>query len=503
MPSIKLRALSANATQHAAQLLIVPVFESELDSTHVQGLISASAGLFAGQAAAENFTAKHGSTMLQFSGSFSAAARTVYVGMGERSKLDGRRLRKGLEAGFQQARLLKVTHVSLAVPDLAGLGVSPEEFGRAVGESAGTVDYVMNHQKTSIGGHRPEVRLSEVSLVGATGDSGLSDGLRQGQALARAVNLARDLVTEPSGTMTPSRLAREAKKVAADSNGAVTVTLYHAKELSKMGANCFLAVGRGSAEPPVLIEMDYSPADADPNVLLTLIGKSVTFDSGGYDLKPSAGMRHMKCDMGGGAATLAAMSAISALKLPVRVKVLMAATENMVSGKAMKPGDVLHSMAGLTVEVDNTDAEGRLTLADAIEFAKRQGATHIVDVATLTGAIRVALGSAGAGAFGNSPEFTRKVIDSGAAVGELAWELPLWEELARANDSKIADLKNSGGDAGAGSITAAHFLSRFAGKTPWVHLDIAAVAFAQEQGTGWGVRTLVELVRKFGNGSGK
>jgi len=503
MPSMKLRSLSVNPAEHSSELLIVPVFESELDANHVQSITAASSGLFAAQAATEKFSGKHGSTMVQFSGSFLAAPRTVYVGMGERSKLDQRRLRKGLESAFAEAKRLKVSNVSLQVPDLASIGLSADDFGRAVGETAGTVDYVMNHQKTSKGGHTPEVRLSEVVLVGAgSGDAALASGMRQGYAIARSVNLARDLVTEPSGTMTPSRLAREAKKVAADSNGAVTVKLYHAKELAQMGANCFLAVGRGSAEAPVLIEMDYSPAGADPNVLLTLIGKSVTFDSGGYDLKPSAGMRHMKCDMGGGAATLAAMSAISSLKLPVRVKVLMAATENMVSGKAMKPGDVLHSMAGLTVEVDNTDAEGRLTLADAIEFAKRNGATHIVDVATLTGAIRVALGSVGAGAFGNTPEFTRQVINSGSAVGELAWEMPLWEELARANDSKIADLKNSGGDAGAGSITAAHFLSRFAGKTPWVHLDIAAVAFVQEQGTGWGVRTLVELARQFSVKSG-
>jgi len=334
--------------------------------------------------------------------------------------------------------------------------------------------------------------------VGETAsDPALAKGLETGYAVAAAVNMARDLVTEPAGTMTPSHLAEHAVEVGKQSGGKIKVKLYHKRELEKMGAGAFLAVARGSEEKPVLIEMSYEPENADPNVLLALIGKSVTFDSGGYDLKPASGMRTMKCDMAGGAATLSAIGAIAALELPVRVKEVMAATENLINGKAYKPGDVLHSMAGLTIEVDNTDAEGRLTMADAIEFVRRRGATHIVDIATLTGAIRVALGSVGAGAFGNTPDFTRKVIESGAAVGELAWELPLWEELARANDSKIADLKNSGGDAGAGSITAALFLSRFAAETPWVHLDIAAVAFEADQGTGFGVRTLVELASRF------
>jgi leucyl aminopeptidase len=448
------------------------------------------------QAKIEGFTGALASTMVQFSNTTLQAPRIVYCGMGAEEKLTPRRLRSSFTAAFKEARRMKVSKIAVAMPKLGDkVSISLEEFGRAVGESAGTVDYVMNHQKTAKGGHKPELRFEQVAVSGGNAD--FMNGVNEGYIVANAVNMARDLVTEPAGTMTPKELARRAAQVAENSNGAIRAKFYGRKELQRMGANALLAVARGSSEKPVLIELTYEPAGADPNVLLALVGKSVTFDSGGYDLKPAAGMRSMKCDMSGGAATLAAIQAIAALKLPVRVKVVMAATENMVAGNAYKPGDVIHTMAGLTVEVDNTDAEGRMTMADAFEFVKRLGATHIVDIATLTGAIRAALGSVGAGAFGNTSEFTRKVIDAGASVGELMWELPLWEELARANESKIADLKNSGGDAGAGSITAAHFLSRFAGETPWVHLDIAAVAFEQEQGTGWGVRTLVELVRRF------
>ena len=497
MNTLKFSAVSADPSQLETELLIVPVFESGIAAGAASLLNARLASDVAAQATVEGFTGAHASTMVHFSSASLKAPRTVYCGLGAEATLTPRRLRSSFTAAFKEARRMKVSKIAVAMPKLGEkVTISLEEFGRAVGESAGTVDYVMNHQKTAKGGHKPELRFDHVAVSGEN-NADFMRGLSDGYTVASAVNMARDLITEPAGTMTPKELARRAAQLADNSNGAIRAKFYGRKELQRMGANALLAVARGSSEKPVLIELTYEPAGADPNVLLALVGKSVTFDSGGYDLKPAAGMRTMKCDMSGGAATLSALQAIAALKLPVRVKVVMAATENMVAGNAYKPGDVIHTMAGLTVEVDNTDAEGRLTLADAFEFVKRQGVTHIVDVATLTGAIRTALGSVGAGAFGNTSEFTRKVIDAGASVGELMWELPLWDELARANESKIADIKNSGGDAGAGSITAALFLSRFAGETPWVHLDIAAVAFEQEQGTGWGVRTLVELVRSF------
>lgn len=481
-----------------SDLLLEPVFQFDTKGFALSGF--AAQPTLAAQVELEGFKGETGQTLVHYTGK-QGAKRSLCFGVGESGKLTLKSTKDALSTALSQAKKLKAGTLSLRAPNLAGTGISAFDYGYTVGECAGLANYETNHQKTAKGGHKPEHRFQSLTLI-VDGDSAEFDrGLAQGFAVAKAVNLARDLVTEPAGTMTPMHLAEHALQVANESGGRISVKFYDRAKLQKMGAGAFLAVAQGSENEPVLIEMSYEPAGADPSVLLALIGKSVTFDSGGYDIKPSSGMRTMKCDMSGGAATLAAISAIAALELPVRIKVLMAATENLVSGKAYKPGDVLHSMAGLTIEVDNTDAEGRLTLADAIEHAKRLGATHIVDMATLTGAIVVALGSVGAGVFGNNKELTGTVLASAASVGELAWELPLWDELAKANDSKIADIKNSGGAAfGAGSITAAHFLKRFAGDTPWVHIDIAGVAFKDEQGTGWGVKTLVALVKSLAAG---
>ncbi|MBX9690197.1 MAG: hypothetical protein K2X27_26025, partial [Candidatus Obscuribacterales bacterium] len=366
--TIKMRAIGAVSSQFQAELLIAPVFEGSFSderrsAVHGQALCS--------QAELLSFDGKHGSTMLHVAATPGAAPRTIFAGLGAADKLTGKTLRDALSAAFREGKRLKVQQIAVQLPSLTGTRVTPLEFGRAVGECAGSVDYVMNHQKTEKGGHKAETRFSAVSLLGSEHPD-FQQGLKEGYAVARSSNLARDLVTEPAGTMTPSELAKRAQQVADASKGAIKIKFYGKRELKKMGANAFLAVARGSDEKPVLIEMNYEPEGADKDVRLALIGKSVTFDTGGYDLKPAAGMRTMKCDMAGGAATLSAIAAIAALKLPVNVKVVMAATENMVNGKAYKPGDVIHTMAGLSVEVDNTDAEGRLTLADAIEFVKRQ-----------------------------------------------------------------------------------------------------------------------------------
>jgi leucyl aminopeptidase len=496
---MQLHAVTTDPTHLKADLLIVPVFENEFAKPPASLITRRLGPTAAAQAKVEGFTGKHGQTLHHFAGSRLSAPRVLFLGLGKREKLSAKQLRKALESALKEARRLKISNIAVAdVPSPEGKS-DPAVAGRILGETAGTVDYVMNHRKTEKGGHKKETRFAAITAVAKNSDrAALDRGMHEGLTIATAVNRARDLVTQPAGELTPNELAKTATQVARNSKGRIKIKLYRGAELKRLRADAFLAVARGSDELPVLIEMSYEPRGADRKKLLALVGKSVTFDSGGYDLKPAASMRNMKCDMSGGAATLAAISAIAALNLPARVKVIMAATENMVSGRAYKPGDVLNTMAGLTVEVDNTDAEGRLTLADAIEFARRKGATHIVDVATLTGAIRIVLGTAGAGVFGNTREFTQAVVDAAESAGERVWELPMWEELARNNDSKIADIKNSGGDVGAGSINAAHFLARFADKTPWVHMDIASVAFEHEQGTGWGVRTLVELAKRFG-----
>ena len=504
-----------------AELLLVGVYKNALSGGELLSFKGHESARLVAQAAADKFTGKLG----QVSSQFANRGRVVLFGLGDRNTLSRDQLRDALEAGFKEAKRLKVSTIAVAEIDYREGGPSRALFGRLVGEVAGLVDYAMLNFKTEKGGHKKEARFSEVTVVvgnavvdtvpsvlplrGTGGyadgllfnresDEELAAGMAEGFTIATAVNEARDLVVLPPDICTPAELARRAQQIADGSAGSVTCRLYQREELKAMGANAFLAVAQGSDAAPVLIELTYYPASADANVTLALIGKSVTFDTGGYDLKPADGMRWMKGDMAGGAATLMAMQAIAALKLPVRVKVVMAATDNMVSHTAFRPSEVLHSLNGMTIEVDNTDAEGRLTLADAIEFAKRQGVTHIVDVATLTGAIKAALGTLGAGAFTNNDELFGKLEQACARSGELVHRFPMWPGYARANESKIADLKNSGGAAfGAGSITAAWFLRKFAGETPWIHLDIAGVGVKDEEGTGWGVRSLVELARLF------
>ncbi|MBY0550298.1 MAG: leucyl aminopeptidase family protein [Candidatus Obscuribacterales bacterium] len=479
----------------AADVLLVGVYENTLQTGANSLFASADAVRMVAHANADRFTGKVG----QVSSQFSSTGRVVLFGLGDRNSLSGEQLRDALEAGFKEAKRLKVSNIVVSEIEYPQSGVDRTQFGRLVGEVAGLVDYTMLNYKTEKGGHKPESRFAQVVVASVDGDDAvLKAALAEGRTIAQSVNTARDLVVTPPDIMNPTQLAAEAKKIADASAGRIVCVLHTGDDLKKLNANGLLAVAQGSAQEPVLIELTYYPADADPNVTLALVGKSVTFDSGGYDMKPADGMRWMKSDMAGGAATLAAINAIAALRIPVRVKVLMAATDNMVNEKAYRPSEVLHMMSGLTVEVDNTDAEGRLTLADAIEYAKLNGATHIVDVATLTGAVRVALGTLGAGGFSNDDALFALVDTASKRSGELIHRFPLWAGYAKANESKIADLKNSGGAAfGAGHITAAWFLRKFAGDTPWVHLDIAGVGFKDEEGTGWGVRTLVELARVF------
>jgi leucyl aminopeptidase len=274
-------------------------------------------------------------------------------------------------------------------------------------------------------------------------------------------------------------------------------------EARELGMDAFLGVAQGSQQPPKFIVLHYNGRGPDENDI-ALIGKGITFDSGGISIKPSEGMGDMKGDMAGGAAVMAAMGAIAELKPKVNVMAVVAATENLPGGTALKPGDVLKSMSGKTIEIITTDAEGRLTLADAISYARKQGARTIIDVATLTGAIEVALGNICTGVFGNNQDLVNRIIAAGEQAGERAWQLPMLEEYKEQNKSNVADIKNSGGRP-AGSITAALFLAEFAGDTPWVHMDIAGTSDTDKErgylvkgATGIPVRTLVNFVMASG-----
>jgi leucyl aminopeptidase len=325
---------------------------------------------------------------------------------------------------------------------------------------------------------------------------GMEEAVRRGRIVAEATNAARDLVNEPGNTLTPTELARRAKELTR--RAGVRCRVLGPPELRRLRAGALLGVARGSLEPARLIVLEY-PGSRRGGPHLGLVGKGITFDSGGISIKPAENMEAMKGDMAGAAAVIAATRAIAELRLPIHVTAVVAATENLPSGAALKPGDILRAMSGKTIEVINTDAEGRLVLADALHYARQRKVSHLVDAATLTGACVVALGTLNSGAFTNNQGLLDKVVKAGQAAGERIWALPMDTEYDELIKSDIAEIKNSGGRKG-GAITGAKFLQHFVGETPWVHLDIAGTfetdkdkGYQVKGGTGVMVRTFVNL----------
>jgi leucyl aminopeptidase len=376
---------------------------------------------------------------------------------------------------------------------VAGLGEG--DAARAVAEGALLGLYTFNRYK------KPEDSdVTVVKLVVRDGvdRAAVDDAVMTGTVLAEATNMARDMVNEPANVMTPTRMGEIAKEVGQQYG--LNVHVMDSAEMKNLGMGALLGVAQGSCEPPAFIRMDYRGADAASPVT-ALVGKAITFDSGGISIKPSEGLAEMKDDMSGGAAVIAAMTAVARLKLKANVTGLVPATENLPGGKAFRPGDILKSLGGKTIEVISTDAEGRLALADAIDYARKEGMSPIVDIATLTGACRVALGNGYSGLFGNRDDVVRRFKAAAREAGERVWQLPLPDDYRELNKSPIADIKNTGNRYG-GAITAALFLSEFAGDVPWLHLDIAGTANSSKDSgatlkgaTGAATRTLFEFVR--------
>ena len=353
-----------------------------------------------------------------------------------------------------------------------------------------------------------EGAVQRIWLIDRSADrqADLERGLREGRILAEAVITARQLGNRPANDLTPARLAEAAARL--EGLPGISVTVLDEAELRRRGFGAILAVGQGSAQPPRLIAIDYVGPGRDiaeaPDA--AFVGKGVTFDTGGISLKPREGMEDMKFDMMGAAAVVGALEAVARLQLPARLLGVVAAVENMPGGRAFKPGDVITTYDGTTVEVNNTDAEGRLILADALAYARERGARRLVDLATLTGAMVIALGNHVAGLFANDDGWAARILRAAEAAGEPLWRLPLVAAYRERLRSEYADLRNTGGRP-AGSITAALFLQTFAGDTPWAHLDIAGVAWSDKVegdhgkgATGYGVRTLVELARNLAAG---
>ena len=422
-------------------------------------------------------------------------ARVIVVGLGKQDKFTLDSIRSVAAESCKFLRKLGVKRIATIVHGAGIGGIAPEKAAQALAEGSILGLYTFRKHITKEPEHG---QIDELLIAERDGNKVpvLEHGVRLGRILAEATNLARDLINEPANYMTPTDMAEVARKVAEGSG--LELTVFDRDEMKKLGMGALLGVAQGSKQPPKFIMLSYRGDDTSKSTM-GLVGKGLTFDSGGISIKPSEGMDEMKGDMAGGATVIAAVKAIAELKLKINVTGLIPATENLPGGAALKPGDVLRAMNGKTIEVVNTDAEGRLILADALSYARKQGFSPLIDIATLTGACRVALGDICTGAFGNNQEVINKVIKAGEEAGEKVWQLPLFEEYKEKNKSDVADIKNSGGRYG-GAITAAQFLSEFSQDTPWTHLDIAGTSFASKEkayvvkgASGVMVRTLVNF----------
>ena len=424
------------------------------------------------------------------------AARVVVVGLGKKEELTQDKIRGVVAETCRLLRQKDIESVATIAQGAGVAGISVENAAQAVTEGALLGVYSFRRYMTKEAEYG---EIKQLTIVDAdeTKLPSLERGCNLGRILAEATNLARDMVNEPANYMTPSQMAETARQLS-ETRG-LELNVLEREQMQELGMGALLGVARGSQEPPKFITLHYKGGNST-EIDVALVGKGITFDSGGISIKPSEKMEEMKGDMAGGAAVMAAISAIAQLKPRINVMAIMPATENLPSGSAQKPGDIVTAMNGKTIEVVNTDAEGRLVLADALGYANKLGAKHIVDVATLTGAIMIALGNIYIGAFSNSKELIDRVIAAGADAGELIWQMPMHEGYKEQIKSDVADIKNIGGRP-AGSITAALLLAEFAGDTPWVHLDIAGTNMSEKErgylvkgATGIPVRTLVNLV---------
>ena len=420
------------------------------------------------------------------------AKRLMLIGGGKAKNFSSAEVRKLAGAAVRALKAKGVKSFAFVMPG----GV--DDAAKVIVEGALVGNFEPNYYQSD----REDKKIDRLVIVAKGGDEkALKQAAEQGRIIGEAQNFTRDLVNEPGNRMTPTILAERAQKMC-DEVG-LKCEVFGGDKIRELKMGAFWSVAQGSEEDPKLIIMRYEPAGAPEKPVLGLVGKGITFDSGGISIKPADGMEKMKYDMAGGAAMIGAMRAIAQLKPNLRVIGIVCASENMPSGKAQKPGDVQIAMSGKSIEIINTDAEGRLVLADGLHYAKQLGATHLIDAATLTGAIGVALGLVNAGAFSNDDATFAKFEEALKFSGEKFWRMPLGDEYADQIKSDIGDIKNTGGRHG-GACTAAEFLHVFAEDTPWIHLDIAGLAWIDETRpyiakgpSGVAVRSIVEWVRSF------
>jgi leucyl aminopeptidase len=470
-------------------LLVVPVFEGDAfaDLTGLQD--AAGRAIEQALAAGELKTKLYELFITPLSGW--GAPRVALVGAGAKAAFNVERLRRVATTAGLAAKQRRVRRLALVLRGSDPAAAAIQAAAEGLMLAAFNAD---RHKSADRTGPPPEEMI--IVARGAAAASA-NAAVRRGWVLGDSCNVARDLCNEPSNLLTPRIFAERATAIAQAAG--LTVDILDQKRIEKLNMGLLMGIAKGSAEPPRMIVLKHEPAGAPDSPVLGLVGKGITFDTGGISIKPADGMERMKTDMSGGAAVIAAMRSIAMLNAPIKVIGVIPATENMPGGRAVKPGDVLTGASGKTVEVINTDAEGRLVLGDGLWYARQLGATHLVDVATLTGACVVALGKVASGLFGQPAAWSQLVERTALSAGDRVWPMPLYEEYTEQLRSEIADMTNTGGRP-AGACTAAMFVKEFTGDLPWVHLDIAGTAWADEARpwqakgpTGVAVRTLAEL----------
>jgi leucyl aminopeptidase len=490
LPAVTLS--TAPASQGSSDLLVIPAFEQD-DLSDLAGLDAATGGEVSRALASGEFRGKLYELFFTPAGREGwNARRVVLVGAGPRKDFTTERLRRIATTAGLAARQRRVATVALLYR--AHERIDASLAAQVLAEGLVLANYNGASYKT---GDEPRGWIDAAQVVVPSGAKTLEEAVERGRVLGECSNLARELANEPSNTLTPRVFADRAAALARAAG--LTVDILDVKKIEQLGMGLLLGVARGSVEPPYVIVIRHEPKGAPKSPVLGLVGKGITFDTGGISIKPAENMDRMKDDMAGGAAVLGATIAAARLNAPVRIVTVIPTTENMPSGTAIKPGDIVRGASGTTVEVLNTDAEGRLVLGDGVWYVQQLGATHLVDVATLTGACIVALGKSTNGLFGNNDAWRDAVLRASERAGDRSWPMPTYADYFEQLKSEIADFTNTGGRP-AGAITAALFIQEFVKDRPWAHLDIAGTAWADEPkpyqpkgATGVAVRTLAEL----------
>ncbi|MYA29037.1 MAG: leucyl aminopeptidase [Nitrospira sp. SB0666_bin_27] len=475
---MKCQVKEVPVAQEATDVLVIGGYEGEnaLPKTH-QALDDALGGQLRELRETGEFSGKNQQAVLIHARGVLPAKRILLLGLGKKVEVTLDRVRQAMGTAFKKVRQIGAESFSAPLLATDTVKAPASDIAQAMVEGAVLGGYQFTHYQADNEEPSKEIRAMTLLASRANQVSGMKTGARRGEASANATWFARDLCNHPANVMTPSRVAQEAQTIAKEFS--VNLTVLERKDKEKLGMGGMLGVASGSQEPPKFIVLEYSGGKKKDRPVV-LVGKTITFDSGGISLKPSENMEQMKADMTGGAEVLGAIRAAAQLRLRINVVGILPATENMPGGRATKPGDILRMLNGKTVEVQNTDAEGRLVLADGLAYAARFNPQCIVDIATLTGACIVALGQFAIGMLGNDDALKAGMKKAGEQAGERVWEMPLWEEYFEQLKSDVADMRNIGGRGG-GMITAGMFLSKFVGDCPWVHLDIASTDWSSSE----------------------